>query len=1076
MLSLIYGRADCNNIEEIYNRIEKTDGKCLLIVPEQFSLISERGLLDKFKDGASLKTEVLSFKRLPQFIFRHLGGSQRTYIDDSGEKLVLAQVLADLRLNLSYFKTLSSKPDFLDICLSTLREFDSYGITADDLQRLSDIYHKKSPKLADKYFDLSLIVEAYKGKFQHEYSTVQFEIDIACEKLQSDNIFEQYHIFIAHFKGFTPKEYKLFDFLLAAKNLTINLLYDERDSEGIFSYAAKTKKKLSELAMSKKVEVSEFFNCKGDSLVDSDFAFIEQNLFSNSLDTDFVAKDAIGQLKIVKAENSYEEVSHVANEIAELVNTKKVRFKDIAIVSRATDASPTLSALLDKHKISHQMDCPDYVLKYPLLKFVFAAFYVVDQNYSSESVITYMKSFIFVEDAISMQSLCEYARKWNVRGSAWKEEFCRNPNGYNMEFNQSSLDALAQINKFREYIIEPLIEFERTIKNGGSANIASSIMTLLDKTNSLLALTTLIKDSRDNNDEARAQKLEQIWNSFVTAIDQTVLILDDKITYSSYAELLKKSLSNAVASTVPTTIDAVQVTSVDRVLPNMYDYVFLINFNEKSFPKPLDSGTLITEAEKIFFNEQNLSLSPSVFEKVFEERYYAYIAMTSAKKQLTISYSQSEEGGETLRPSHFLLFLKKLFTNLEEVEIEGGSFEQIETQLNKSRLFDNSSIARELFESRGALSPSAVEQYQKCKFSFFCGRGLRLKSGEAYSFDAKEIGTFIHFVMEELFRKLKRDSDGAFDVTMLEETAGIELVESCIMSYIEHNFSDFQLESERFKYLFLRLRAIIDNFVLSIIEEFSNSDFVPLDFELKIGRDIPEHKLSDGKIVVKGTVDRVDGFVKDGVHYLRILDYKTGKKAFSYADVHAGLSIQTLMYLFALLDQGNVRYGDAIAPAGVLYSPVRLDLVQAGTQRLMSDEQKRTQKQKSVEKSGLLIGDDDILFKMDKSKMFSQLPITVKPSDNGNLTVDEKKSNIASISQFIDLKKFIEQHIEQVYENIMAGDVSIEPRLDSEQYAPCGFCEFLTICRNKEEPKPIASMKASDFWENIKADLEGGDN
>jgi ATP-dependent helicase/nuclease subunit B len=58
------------------------------------------------------------------------------------------------------------------------------------------------------------------------------------------------------------------------------------------------------------------------------------------------------------------------------------------------------------------------------------------------------------------------------------------------------------------------------------------------------------------------------------------------------------------------------------------------------------------------------------------------------------------------------------------------------------------------------------------------------------------------------------------------------------------------------------------------------------------------------EISVSGKVDRVDGWVHDGKLYLRIIDYKTGKKSFSLSDIWYGMGMQMLIYLFVLKKSG----------------------------------------------------------------------------------------------------------------------------------------------------------------------------
>ncbi|MFR6184375.1 MAG: PD-(D/E)XK nuclease family protein [Lawsonibacter sp.] len=80
----------------------------------------------------------------------------------------------------------------------------------------------------------------------------------------------------------------------------------------------------------------------------------------------------------------------------------------------------------------------------------------------------------------------------------------------------------------------------------------------------------------------------------------------------------------------------------------------------------------------------------------------------------------------------------------------------------------------------------------------------------------------------------------------------------------------------------------------------------PSSWALAAGQDLPPVELTvDGvTISVTGFVDRVDGWVHDGRLYLRVVDYKTGKKSFDLTEVWNGLGLQMLLYLFALEDRG----------------------------------------------------------------------------------------------------------------------------------------------------------------------------
>ena len=96
--------------------------------------------------------------------------------------------------------------------------------------------------------------------------------------------------------------------------------------------------------------------------------------------------------------------------------------------------------------------------------------------------------------------------------------------------------------------------------------------------------------------------------------------------------------------------------------------------------------------------------------------------------------------------------------------------------------------------------------------------------------------------------------------------------------------------------------------------------------------DLPPVRCAEGEdaVYLSGTADRVDGYIKGGRLYVRVMDYKSGYKSFSLSDVWNGLNLQLIIYLFAIEREGLERYRhklaadlDGIEAAGVLYIPAR---------------------------------------------------------------------------------------------------------------------------------------------------------
>ena len=90
------------------------------------------------------------------------------------------------------------------------------------------------------------------------------------------------------------------------------------------------------------------------------------------------------------------------------------------------------------------------------------------------------------------------------------------------------------------------------------------------------------------------------------------------------------------------------------------------------------------------------------------------------------------------------------------------------------------------------------------------------------------------------------------------------------------------------------------------------------------GGDLPPVTCEQDGVTVSlaGKVDRVDGYIRDGRLYLRVMDYKSGKKSFSLSDIWYGLNMQLIIYLYALQEEGLDRYRRLLAnvEGGLVFS------------------------------------------------------------------------------------------------------------------------------------------------------------
>ena len=262
--------------------------------------------------------------------------------------------------------------------------------------------------------------------------------------------------------------------------------------------------------------------------------------------------------------------------------------------------------------------------------------------------------------------------------------------------------------------------------------------------------------------------------------------------------------------------------------------------------------------------------------------------------------------------------------------------------------------------------------------------------------------------------------------------------------------------------------AVVDN----VVEELSVSDFQPIAFELGFGseKDLPPVQFTvDGVTVsVSGFVDRVDGWVENGKLYLRVVDYKTGRKSFDLTDIWNGLGVQMLLYLFTLKREGRARLGGReIVPAGVLYLPAR-DAVVVGSRAITEAERRRAVDQE-LRRKGLILNEEPVLTAMEHpgSGGIRFLPVKVS-SRTGAITGDA----LVSAERLGKLARHTGRILEEIGLELAAGNIAADPFWRGPEHNACQWCDYAEACHFEEGHggdcrRWLPSVTGEEFWQAV---------
>jgi ATP-dependent helicase/nuclease subunit B len=300
---------------------------------------------------------------------------------------------------------------------------------------------------------------------------------------------------------------------------------------------------------------------------------------------------------------------------------------------------------------------------------------------------------------------------------------------------------------------------------------------------------------------------------------------------------------------------------------------------------------------------------------------------------------------------------------------------------------------------------------------------------------------------------------GGFQQVDLEQT--LEISDRHSKAYTAKHFS--QLDSQRLEYLFRRNMQELELVVRELWAELHDAKFSPERFELSFAGDgeMPAIPISNAAIPaqLRGFVDRVDLWQQHGRNYVRVVDYKTGKKDFDYCDVFNGVGLQMLLYLFALEDGGDAITGQNAVPAGVQYFPARVPYISAQS---AADESWEDQRKKQWLRKGLLLRDDDALKAMDPTEKMDRL--NCKRNKDGELVGD-----VADRIQMKQLKQYVMALLRRMVDDIASGNVQPNPYTRGTTHDACTFCPYGSVCHKEYVTgrRNYKTMTQERFWDEI---------
>lgn len=1098
MLRIIEGGFSSGAEEMILREIEKnvTLGKrTFLIVPEQQTVGAEAEASIVLPKNAPLYFEVTNFTRLANTVFRSLGGVAVNYCNKAQRALIMWRALTELSpmLNMTAGKREVSS-GAVERALSAISEMQSRAIDADALREIEGEAEKRDRRLSQKISDLSKIMALYKKLLSEKYADAADDLEAVIKKMKANpDFFCDTAFYIEGFASFTEPQHHLICEISARAEVTVHLTIPKAMPDAFeYTEISNTKKRLIKYADRRGVE-KKLTKLDGRRGTNEFLSECSDLLWRTGGGLSHYAEEYGDALRIFEAKTPYEECDFIAADIRRRV-AEGARYRDFAIIARrAEDYLDVIDSALSDASIPTFLSKRRDVSSFEATKLIYTAFSAVTGGMKREDVISYAKC----SPAGISRDACDefelYTDMWQITGRRFTDGdvWSMNPDGYTTRRTERANERLLSINETRRALIEPLMHLDAELSHCNTVlEHARALVNFLTEIGLEESIAERTKTLASLGEDTAAEENAALWKVICASLDTLVDALGDTpCDRDGFLSELKVVFSFADIGRIPSYYDAVTVGGADMLRLSDKKHVYLIGVNRGEFPMTVQPTSYFTDRDKETLSSLGLSIEPDTEARGAQELYFFTRAFTYAKESVTILYTTLSSQLSPTLPAEVIARIEELtekkiipkrICDIEPWELIYSPTTALEALGNfdtdsyigaKRALFEcgfeNSLRIAEgriendshtltpdaralIYKKDMALTQSRIDSYNSCPLSYFCRYNLSLLEEERAEFDARNIGSFIHAILESFFDRLRREGIKIADLTPeMKEDA----VRRGAKEYLDLIDAGAREHTRREEILLDRLCRAAMPVVDGICEEFRECDFTPRFFELNITKDKPdlpepcEFKSADGATVyVYGSIDRVDTYTsKEGEVFVRVVDYKTGKKVFSPDDIDEGVNLQMFLYLKSVVDTKNreflarlgVKEGDSPVPAGVIYLKTEIGDVRIDTP---SESDARAEIMKAQSRQGMVLSEPEVIRAMN----VKYLPIKFTKSG----AIDSRTAKKAYTREgWNSLSEKLGEVVGGIAGRMRSGEIYAKSIIDTKKNTPCEYCKFKAFCR-----------------------------
>ena len=148
-LQFIFGPSGSGKSYHLYHHIieesiRHPEQNYIVLVPEQFTMQTQKDLVTMHPRKGIMNIDVLSFGRLAYRVFEETGGELLPVLDDEGKNLILRKIAGDYEDELSVLKGNMKKLGYISEVKSVISEFTQYDIKDEEIGQVMEAVGSQS--------------------------------------------------------------------------------------------------------------------------------------------------------------------------------------------------------------------------------------------------------------------------------------------------------------------------------------------------------------------------------------------------------------------------------------------------------------------------------------------------------------------------------------------------------------------------------------------------------------------------------------------------------------------------------------------------------------------------------------------------------------------------------------------------------------------------------------------------------------------------------------------------------------------------------------------------------------------